>query len=54
MPNSWRVTHYKDVVPQLPPQGPIPYQHAATEVYEDQNGKTKTCNGSGEDPKCSG
>ena len=23
MPNSWRVTHYKDVVPQLPPQSPI-------------------------------
>ena len=53
MPNQWRVTHYKDIVPQVPPQKPLDYHHVATEMYENENGSVKTCNGSGEDPTCS-
>lgn len=30
---AWRITHYKDVVPRLPPRGLLNYQHALPEVY---------------------
>jgi hypothetical protein len=49
-----RVTHYRDIVPHLPPKGIKPdYHHTATEYYEDDLGAVKKCNGSGEDPNCS-
>ena len=52
--SSWRMTHYCDPVPHLPPtMHEINWHHVATEIFE---GKTATsykqCNGSGEDPSC--
>lgn len=52
MTNAFRVTHYKDEVPHIPPTFPIQYHHTKTEYYENQNGSVKKCNGSGEDPSC--
>mmetsp|Transcript_14647 Transcript_14647/g.23869 ORF Transcript_14647/g.23869 Transcript_14647/m.23869 type:complete len:348 (+) Transcript_14647:483-1526(+) len=56
IPNHWRVTHAKDIVPHVP----IPWQgfyHVATEVWypsQDYVPEQYTiCDGSGEDPTCS-
>lgn len=52
----FRHTHWKDVIPHLPPDEILGYHHAATEMFlqEDWDGHTYTvCDGSGEDPKCS-
>ena len=38
VPSAWRVTHYKDIVPHLPPKGDFwlhtQYYHEANEVGE--------------------
>lgn len=49
---SWRVTHWRDIVPHLPPEA-FGFHHTATEVWytEDQNNYT-VCDDSGEDPTC--
>ena len=40
----FRVIHYADIVPHLPPQTPLPYSHFAYEIWYDENMKTyKTC-----------
>jgi hypothetical protein len=52
LPNQYRVAHYKDIVPHIPPQIPIDYHHVAYEMYEDSNGSVRQCNSSGEDPTC--
>lgn len=55
----WRVTHWKDPVPHLPfVRGITPglsgFWHTPTEVFYDEASTTHhTCNGSGEDPRCS-
>lgn len=30
---AWRITHYRDVVPRLPPRGILNYVHALPEIY---------------------
>jgi len=55
MANQFRVVHYKDTVPHIPPTVPIPYHHAAYEMYEQTeaySGSVKQCNSSGEDASC--
>ena len=50
---SFRLTHYRDIVPQLPPES-LHYRHIPTEVYYDENfTKVTVCDGSGEDSNCS-
>ena len=40
----FRVIHYADIVPHLPPQIPVPYAHFANEVWYDDAMKTyKIC-----------
>ena len=48
-----RITHYKDVVPHLPPKW-TGYYHTATEIYlNTESGSSYIiCNGSGEDSSC--
>ena len=49
----WRVVHYADVVPHLPPEL-LGFHHVATEVwYNEPSTSYQVCNGSGEDPNCS-
>ena len=50
---SYRVVHYRDIVPHLPPEI-AGFHHDATEVwYQENNIQYQVCNGSGEDPDCS-
>jgi len=56
IPDSWRVTHYKDVVPKVPFQS-FGFYHTAREIWYSSRDYEKTddyqvCDGSGEDPKC--
>lgn len=48
--NRARVTHYKDIVPHVPPPV-MGYTHISGEWYEDENGNIKSCNGF-EDEDC--
>jgi hypothetical protein len=48
----YRATHHKDIVPHVPPTTGLGYVHSCIEIYEDENGKLKTCN-TCEDPTCS-
>jgi hypothetical protein len=49
---SWRVTHWRDIVPHLPPEA-FGFHHTATEVWYTEDQKNYTvCDGSGEDPTC--
>ena len=52
--SSWRMTHYCDPVPHLPPTvHEINWHHVATEIYEGSTATSYTqCDGSGEDPWC--
>lgn len=52
--HSYRVIHYQDPVPQLPPQA-FGFQHSPLEVWYDQGQSSYTlCSaGNGEDPTCS-
>lgn len=56
VPQQWRITHAKDMVPHMPPQY-FGFYHTPTEVFfPSQNGTDVTysvCDGSGEDPLCS-
>jgi len=57
IPEQYRMTHYQDEVPHLPPTAPTPYHHTATEQYitvRDYTGPQDIhqCDGSGEDPNC--
>eukprot|EP00440_Ansanella_granifera_P065429 gb/GFBE01070960.1/.p1 GENE.gb/GFBE01070960.1/~~gb/GFBE01070960.1/.p1 ORF type:complete len:303 (+),score=37.98 gb/GFBE01070960.1/:1-909(+) len=37
--DAWRVSHYQDIVPHLPPEGLMVYHHALPEIYyEARNG----------------
>ena len=38
----WRTTHYKDIVPHVPPIV-LGYQHACGEIYEDETGTLNHC-----------
>ena len=50
-----RVVNRRDIVPHLPPRKLVnlSYHHIGTEVWLAPNGSTVTCDGSGEDPRCS-
>lgn len=39
----WRFTHYKDVVPHLPPITGFGYMHSCIEVYEDEQHNIRIC-----------
>jgi len=51
---SWRVTHWRDPVPHLPPES-FDFMHIATEVWYNNEASSsyQVCDSSGEDPKCS-
>lgn len=52
IPSRFRVIHYADIVPHLPPQTPLPYAHFSFEIWYDTGMKTyKTCGA--EQFKCS-
>jgi hypothetical protein len=49
----YRYTHYKDIVPHIPPNS-FDYYHTCGEIYEDETGKLKNCSTYYcEDPTCS-
>jgi hypothetical protein len=49
----WRTTHYKDIVPHVPPIASFGYLHSCREIFEDENNKLKECSEANcEDPKC--
>jgi len=51
--DSWRLTHWRDVVPHLPLVA-MGFWHVAREVwYNSAFSNYTVCNGSGEDPECS-
>jgi predicted lipase len=47
----WRFTHYKDVVPHLPPITGFGYIHSCIEVYEDDQHNIRICSDNCEDPE---
>jgi hypothetical protein len=52
VPDYWRFTHNKDVVPHVPPTE-MGYLHSCREVFEDANGLLNLCSEANcEDPKC--
>jgi hypothetical protein len=52
LPNYWRVTHDRDIVPHLPPK--IGYIHSCGELFENSDGELSECSAIDcEDPKCS-
>lgn len=52
IPEYWRMTHYQDIVPHLPPMV-MNYAHSCREIYEDDNGDLILCsNKDCEDPSC--
>ncbi len=49
----WRMTHYKDIVPHVPPIDIFNYYHSCREVYENENHQLSLCSETDcEDPKC--
>eukprot|EP00050_Salpingoeca_kvevrii_P003846 m.236015 g.236015 ORF g.236015 m.236015 type:complete len:311 (+) comp10893_c0_seq8:1162-2094(+) len=51
-PHTFRVTHYRDIVPHLPPQE-LGFQHYPREVwYNEVSDHYRVCDGTGEDPLC--
>lgn len=50
---SWRITHWRDIVPHLPFEV-LGFRHTSTEVfYNEENSDWKICDGNGEDSTCS-
>jgi hypothetical protein len=44
IPERYRVIHYADIVPHVPPMIPIPYAHFSNEIWYDEAMKTfKQC-----------
>lgn len=52
--SHYRVTHYRDPVPNIPPQWPTDYHHTKYEMfqYERTPVDVRQCDASGEDPTC--
>jgi hypothetical protein len=51
--NYFRTTHYKDIVPHLPPTKGFDYYHSCREIFEDFTGKLMECSNTNcEDPNC--
>jgi hypothetical protein len=54
--NYWRTTHYKDIVPHVPPKKilNIEYLHSCTEIFENKIGELILCSSTNcEDSNCS-
>jgi hypothetical protein len=52
--NYWRFTHFKDIVPHLPPQMGFDYLHSCREVFETEKHELQVCSEYNcEDPECS-
>jgi len=50
----WRFTHYKDMIPHVPPISGLHYYHSCLEVYQDNDNNFHICSETdGEDPSCS-
>lgn len=44
VPQRYRIIHYADIVPHVPPQIPVPYSHFASEIwYNEAMTSYKTC-----------
>jgi hypothetical protein len=41
--NHYRHTHYKDIVPHVPPMEGFGYYHSCQEIFEDSTGQIKFC-----------
>jgi hypothetical protein len=53
IPEYYRTTHNKDVVPHVPPESVFGYLHSCREIFEDNNGNLNVCSDTNcEDPKC--
>ncbi|KJE98200.1 lipase [Capsaspora owczarzaki ATCC 30864] len=56
VPNTYRIVHYNDIVPHLPPQfnhTVEEFHHICTEYFQDQNdANVRKCDSSCEDPTC--
>lgn len=53
IPEYYRATHNKDVVPHVPPIDVFGYLHSCREIFEDSNGNLNLCSAINcEDPKC--
>ena len=53
LPDMWRFTHNRDIVPHIPPIKEMNYYHSCREVFQDEKGVVKTCsNVDCEDPTC--
>lgn len=53
VPNFWRVTHNRDLVPHTPPED-FGFYHASNEVFfPGSDSQYQVCDGSGEDASCS-
>jgi hypothetical protein len=53
IPEYYRTTHNKDVVPHVPPIEGFGYFHSCREIFEDVSGKLTVCSATNcEDPKC--
>ena len=49
----YRYTHYKDIVPHIPPRE-MEYYHSCNEIYENEKGELYNCSSTNcEDPLCS-
>ncbi len=53
LPNYWRTTHDKDMVPHTPPTEGFGYYHSCREIFEDVSGVLHICSSTEcEDSKC--
>jgi hypothetical protein len=53
IPEYYRTTHNKDIVPHVPPIDVLGYLHSCREIFEDSTGKLTVCSESNcEDPMC--
>ena len=53
IPEYYRTTHNKDVVPHVPPIDVFGYLHSCREIFEDSTGNLNVCSATNcEDPKC--
>ena len=43
LPNLWRFTHNRDMVPHVPPTEVMDYYHSCGEIFEDASGKLTQC-----------
>ena len=54
IPEYWRTTHHKDIVPHVPPIDILSYYHLCNEIYEDETGNLHPCSSIDcEDKTCS-